>query len=158
MELKFAITVNTSVLYDYLLRHTYSSAAGLLGTIVGALVLVGYTANGQIWTLIAGIVILIWQPFILYRKAWKQAQDPMFRDPLRYRMTEEGVEMMRGGNPLFWKWEDMVKAISTTQSVILYTDKNNACIFPKRDLGDHLPKLIEMISIHMPAAKVNIRL
>ena len=54
-------------------------------------------------------------------------------------------------------WEGMVKAISTPKSIVVYTTAVNACIFPKRDLGDGKMKVIEMISTHMPPKKVKIR-
>ncbi len=54
-------------------------------------------------------------------------------------------------------WEDMVKAVSTMNSIVVYTTPVNACIFPKKDLGDRKYKVIEMISTHMPPQKVKIR-
>ena len=141
-----------------MLRHTYSSFAGLFGTLAGALILVAFGMNGQMIYLIAGVVILIYQPASLYLKAKQQALNPAFAKPLCYRMTEEGVEVSQGEVTEFQKWEDMVKAVSTSKSVILYTSRVNASIFPKYELGDQLPKVIEMISTHMPAKKVNIRL
>lgn len=157
MEVKFEVKIDASALYDYMLRHTYSSFSGLLGTIVGALILILYSMNGHFIYLIMGLVILIYQPGSLYLKAKQQALNPAFKEPLCYRMTEEGVEVSQGDVTEFQKWEDMVKAVSTTKSVILYTSRVNASIFPKRELGDTLPKVIEMISTHMPAQKVNIR-
>ena len=51
----------------------------------------------------------------------------------------------------------MYKATSTTRSIIVYTTKVNATIFPKSQVGEQLPALIEVISTHMPAGKVKIR-
>lgn len=158
MEIKFEVKIDAGALYDYMMRHTYSSFSGLLGTIVGALILVAFSMNGHFIYLIAGVIILIYQPVSLYLKARQQALNPAFRKPLCYCMTEEGVEVSQGEVREFQKWEDMVKAVSTTKSVILYTSRVNASIFPKRELGDQLPKVVEMISTHMPARKVNIRL
>ena len=51
----------------------------------------------------------------------------------------------------------MHKAVSTGRSIILYTSRVNATIFPKRQLGDQKMAVVEMISTHMPPAKVKIR-
>ena len=51
----------------------------------------------------------------------------------------------------------MVKAVSTLHSIVVYTTPVNACIFPKKDLGDNKYKVIEIISAHMPPKKVKIR-
>ena len=158
MEVKFDVKIDAGMLFDYMLRHTYTSFAGLMGTIVGALILIAYSMNGQMIYLIVGVVVLVYQPGSLYLRARQQALNPAFRKPLSYRMTEEGLEVSQGDVTESQKWEDMVKAVSTTKSIILYTSKVNASIFPKKELGDKLPKVVEMISTHMPAKKVNIRL
>ena len=36
-QLEFDVKITSGDLYDYMLRHTYHSAQGLLGTCVGAL-------------------------------------------------------------------------------------------------------------------------
>ena len=55
------------------------------------------------------------------------------------------------------KWSDMYKAISTNRSIIVYTSRVNATIFPRKQLGDDLVQVIGMISTHMPPKKVKIR-
>ena len=48
MELEFDVKITANVLYDYMLRHTYYSASGLIGTIVGALMIVYFFYRGGI--------------------------------------------------------------------------------------------------------------
>ena len=104
-------------------------------------------------------MILLYQPGSLFLKAKQQAlTNPAFKQPLHYKMTEEGVEVSQGEATEFQKWEDMVKAVSTARSIVLYTTRINASIFPRRDLKDNLSKAVEMISTHMPPKKVNIRM
>lgn len=159
MELEFDVKISAGILYDYMLHHTYSSFSGVLGTAVGALMIVAFGMNGHFIYLIAGLVILIYQPGSLFLKSRQQAlTNPAFKEPLHYRLTEEGVEVSQGEEKEFQKWEDMFKAISTSQSIVLYTSRVNASIFPRRQLGDMLPKVVECISTHMPAKKVNIRM
>ena len=37
MELEFDVHVDANALYDYMLRHTFTKAAGILGSTAGAL-------------------------------------------------------------------------------------------------------------------------
>ena len=60
MELEFDVKVNSKVLYDYMLHHTYGSFQGVLGTAVGALMLVGFVTTGYLIWLIAGVVLLVY--------------------------------------------------------------------------------------------------
>lgn len=158
VELEFDVKITASALYDYMLRHTYNSASGLLGTMVGALMIVWFAAKGGVLFLIAGVVILAYLPWTLFIKSRQQMLNtPAFKEPLHYKMTDEGMEVSQGEQVEFQKWEDMYKAVSTPGSLILYTSRVNASIFPKKDLGEKTPAVIEMISTHMPPAKVKIR-
>ena len=158
MELEFDVKVDSKVLYDYMLHHTYGSFQGVLGTAVGALMLVGFATTGYVIWLIAGIVLLVYLPWSLFLKSKQQMlSTPAFKEPLHYRMTKEGVEISQKEVKEFQKWEHMYKATSTGKSIILYTSKVNACIFPRADLKENEVAVIEMISKHMPTNKVKIK-
>ena len=158
MELEFDVKVNSKVLYDYMLHHTYGSFQGVLGTAVGALMLVGFAVTKYMIWLIAGIVLLVYLPWSLFLRSKQQMLNtPVFKEPLHYRMTEQGVEISQGEAKEFQKWEHMYKATSTGKSIILYTSAVNACIFPREDLKGNEVAVIEMISKHMPPKKVKIK-
>ncbi|MBQ9989793.1 MAG: YcxB family protein [Lachnospiraceae bacterium] len=158
MELEFDVKIDAGILYDYMLHHTYSGFSGVLGTAVGALLVVAFAYTGYVIYLIAGVVILGYLPWSLFLKSRQQMlTTSAFKEPLHYRMTEEGVEISQGEAREFQKWENMYKATSTAKSIILYTSTVNASIFPRRDLEDKQAAVIEMISCHMPARKVKIK-
>jgi len=158
METEFDVKITPGVLYDYMLYHTYTSAAGLLGSVVGALLVVVFFMGYGALFLIAGIVILAYLPWTLFIKSRRQyLANPAFKEPLHYTMTQEGVAVSQKGEVQSQKWEDMYKAVSTSRSLILYTSPVNASIFPKKDLGEKDAGVMEMISTHMPPKKVKIR-
>lgn len=158
MEIEFDVKMEAGILYDYMLRHAYSSFAGMLGTVVGALLLIVFFSDRQPLFLIAAIVVLAYQPWALFLRSRQQMlKNPAFKKPLHYKLTQEGIEVSQDDAADSQKWEDMYKAVSTGSSIIIYTSRMNACIFPKKDLGENKYKVIEMISTHMPAKKVKIR-
>ena len=158
MEVEFDVQMSSGILYDYMLHHTFSSFAGIIGSAVGALFIVAAYMNRQILFLIAGVVILVYQPWTLFLRSKQQMlNNPAFKKPLHYTLTEEGIEVSQDDEVQSQKWEDMYKAVSTGNSIVVYTSRINACIFPKKDLGENKYKVIEMISTHMPAGKVKIR-
>lgn len=158
MELEFDVKMTANVLYDYMLRHTYYSASGLIGTIVGALLIMGFFAGGGVIFLIAGGVILLYLPWSLFLKSRQQILNtPAFKEPLHYKLTEEGIEVSQGEEVQKQPWESMYKAVSTQRSIIVYTSPVNASIFPRRDMGEATNRAIEIISTHMPPSKVKIR-
>lgn len=151
------VKITAGDLYDYMLMHTYNSAAGMLGSVFGA-VLIIYALGKQEWLfLVLGIILLLYLPWSLFMKSRRQALNPMFQEPLHYVLDEEGLTVSQGEEEGKMAWGDMYKAMSTNKSIILYTSPVNATIFPKRDLGDQKMAVIEMISTHMPPAKVKIR-
>lgn len=157
MEVEFDVKMNAGVLFDYMLHHTYTGSAGILGSAVGALGVVAFFMNGYPLYLILGVIILFYQPVSLWLRAKKQALNPVFKEPLHYKMTEEGVTVSQGETEQFQSWDDMYRAVSTGRSIILYTGRINASIFPRADLGQKQAEVIGMISTHMPPKKVNIR-
>ena len=94
----------------------------------------------------------------LYIKSKQQAvNNPVFKEPLHYVLDENGITISQGDSSTCQKWEDCLKAVSTGRSIIVYTAKNNATIFPKSQMQDKTTDVIEMISTHMPPTKVKIR-
>ena len=97
-------------------------------------------------------------PLALLLKANQQVQGtPAFKKPLHYKLTEEGICVSQDENEEMQSWSACYKAISTRSSIILYTSKTTASIFPKKDLGEKKDAVIQIISTHMPPNKVKIR-
>ena len=158
METEFDVRITANILYDYMLHHTYSSLPGIMGSIVGVLMLILFASNRQPICLIIGAVILLYLPWTLFIKSRQQAlSTPAFRKPLHYRLSDAGIEVSQDDTTEQMGWDGMVKAVSTLHSIVVYTTPVNACIFPKKDLGDSRYKVIEIISAHMPPKKVKIR-
>lgn len=155
---EFDVTVKPGDLYDYMMRHTYYSMAGILGNGVGAVMVVFGATKGQWLFVIFGMVLLLYLPYTLWIKSRQQAlANPAFEKPLHYVLNEEGIMVSQGEACETQKWEELYKAVSTNKSIIVYTNKVNACIFPKRDLGDKAMHVIQMISTHMEPSKVKIK-
>ena len=158
MEVEFDVNINAGVLYDYMLHHTYSSFSGILGTIVGLLLIVAFFVSGWLPYLIFGIVVTFYLPWTLFLKSKQQMlRTEAFHAPLHYKMSDEGIEVSQGEVCELQTWDNMFKAISTGKSIIVYTSPVNASIYPRKDLKEKAPKVIEMISTHMDPKKVKIR-
>ncbi len=158
MELEFDVKMTPKAMYDYLLQHTYNSMSGIMGTVVGVFLIMGFAMTRYPIYLIAGLVVIFYLPVNLYVKAHQQVQNsPAFKKPLHYKMTEEGISVSQDDTEETQSWESCYKAISTNQSIILYTSRTTASIFPKSDLGEKKEALIAMISTHMEPKKVKIK-
>lgn len=156
--LELDVKIESKDLYDYMLRHSYNSPSGILGSCFGALMVVLAVLTGQWMYLVFGIIMLAYLPWTLFLRSKKQAlTNAGFQKPLHYVLDDTGVAISQGEESVQYLWEEMVKAVSTGRSIILYTSPVNATLFPRRELGDKTAAVIEMISTHMPANKVKIR-
>ena len=152
------IKIKAGDLYDFMLMHHYNQVSGMMGSILGALmIIVGLPSKNWLF-LIGGCILLLYLPWVLFLKSRQQVLgNPVFQNPLHYVLDENGVTISQGEEVTTQAWEDMYKAVSTTKSIILYTTKVNATIFPKDQMGDKKSAVIEVISTHMPPKKVRIR-
>ncbi len=155
---KLTVKIEAGDLYDYMLRHSYNSPAGILGSAFGA-VLIIFALMSQHWAILAlGAVMLLYLPWTLFVRSRRQIlSNPSFQKPLQYVLDDRGLTISQGEEEAEMAWGDMHKAVSTGRSIILYTSRVNATIFPKRELGDQKAAVIEMISTHMPPERVKIR-
>ena len=158
MSIEFDVKMSTKKLYDYLLYHTYTSFSGMLGVFIGFCFFLLFVLKANYLYLAASIVVLAYLPVSLYTRAKRQMLlTKAFKDPLHYKLTEEGVEISQGEIREFQAWKDMYKAVSTGKSIIVYTGRINASIFPKEDLGNKKQEVVAAISTHMDPKKVKIR-
>lgn len=155
---KLTVKIEAGDLYDYMLRHSFNSPAGILGSTFGAVLIVYALITGRYVFLVLGGIMLLYLPWTLFVKSRRQMLgNPSFQEPLHYTLDDEGLTIAQGEEEAKLAWGDMHKAVSTGRSIILYTSPVNATIFPKRELGEQKAAVIEMISTHMPPAKVKIR-
>lgn len=152
------VKIEAKDLYDYMLRHSYNSASGIIGSCFGAMLIVLAVMSGQWLYLIFGVIMLLYLPWTLFIRSRQQIlSNPGFQKPLHYLLDGQGITISQGEETVQYPWEELVKAVSTGRSIIVYTSKVNATIFPKKQLGEKLSAVVEMISTHMPPAKVKIR-
>ena len=152
------VHMTASVLYDYMLRHTYTGLTGPLATLIGIMCIVFFAKGGGVLYLLAGIVIILYLPWNLFLSAKRQAlTNEAFQKPLHYSFTKEGIYVSQGETMQMQRWENMYKAVSTGKSVIVYTSKINASIFPRVDLGSDSAVLLEILCRYMEPSKVKFK-
>ncbi len=152
------VKIEAKDLYDYMLRHSYNSAAGIIGSCFGALFVILAVMTQQWLYLVFGAVILLYLPWTLSVRSKQQVlSNPSFQQPLHYVLDEQGITISQGEESLQYPWGELYKVVSTGRSIIVYTSKVNATIFPRRQMGDKITSVIQVISTHMPPSKVKIR-
>ncbi len=157
--IEFDVKIEAGDLYNYMMAHAYGSASGLIGSCFGALMIVIFGMDPRQWIfLVCGVILLLYLPVSLKLKSKQLAlTNPAFQNPLHYVLDEEGISVSQGETTERQAWGDLYRATATGRSVIVYTTKVSAAIFPNRDLGEQRARVVEMISTHMSPKKVRIR-
>lgn len=158
MRAEFDVMMTTGKMYDYMLRHTFTSFAGITGELLGIVLVVGFFAYGKWPYLAVGIICVLYQPLALYIRAKRQVKgNEVFAGPLHYIVDDGGITVQSRDAEDHLSWTGIYKVVSTTRSIIVYTGRVNACIFPKDDMGSVKDAVISLISTHLDPGQVNIR-
>jgi hypothetical protein len=158
-KLEFDVTMTDSILYDYQIYNSYcKSSNGMIGTCIGTLAIILGLAYNYVIFIIMGVVLVLYTPISLkLRCKTVVANNKAFKEPLHYVFDETGITVSQGEDSQSAAWENMYRAVSTKQSIIVYTAKKLAWVFPRKQLGPKLPQLIATISRYMEPSKVRIR-
>ena len=107
--------------------------------------------------LIFGIIVVVYIPANLFLMSRQQAMQETFQKPLHYTFYKEGMAVSQGDAQDVIGWEYILKAVATSNSIIVYTGKNRASIFPRRDLNPDATALIQVLSTHLDPKKIKIK-
>ena len=163
MSVKVKVEMKEEYLYDFMVRHNYTSIGGIFGVLVGILGIILGVLNFQkgdigmtvLWLFFA-VYFLVVTPFSFKKKAKIQMNTPRFETPLDCEFTQEGIVVRQGEEEEMTSWEFIRKAIRTKYSLILYSGRMRAFIFPKECIGGQYEAVVNMIREKMPEKKVKI--
>ncbi|MDO5424753.1 MAG: YcxB family protein [Eubacteriales bacterium] len=164
MEIKFDVKMTQKAMFDFMLRHAYSGASGFVGTFFGIsafVVAVVTFGDVQTWQTILyaafGVWFIFYLPVSLYFRSVKQVKlNPVFKNPLSYILTEEGIRTIQGDKQADVEWDSLYKVRETKHNLLVYTAKRYAFVWPKESMGDQYPEIVKMIRAHAAAEKVKL--
>lgn len=139
---KFTIKISAEDLFYFSMCHTYSTFAGLFGTLFSVFCLIVLVAtwgtvalNYTFLLAVCALLFTVWNPLTLYNKAKKRAKTAAFAEPLTYAFDDEGIEVTQGDQTAKYGWDLVFKAKQVKHAFFIYTDPIHAFILPKAQLG-----------------------
>ena len=158
MEACFEVKMTTSKLYDFNLQHAYKQPISLISSALGVIFLILFINYLKWYYLAAGLLLLFSLPISLLRSSFMKVKMlEYFREPIAYVVNDEGITVKAMGEEQLIEWKDCTRACNTRQSYFVYTGKNSAFIFPRKDMGDKADDVLKLICSHMDAKNVKIR-
>jgi len=155
---EFDVMIDSNILYDYLISHAYTGASGLIGTCMGALGIIVFLCTHYTLYLIFGMVLIVYLPINLkIRSAQLVQMSDMYKKPFHYRLDKDGITVSQDDQSSAAGWDSVTKVVSTKQSIVIYTGKNNGSILPRKQLGDNLPAVIAVVAKYVEPSKMRIK-
>lgn len=144
MEVKAKVQLTTKEMYEFLMRHTYSSMSGFIGLIlsiggfIGFFYMLRMPNASPVYLgalLVTGLLFTVVQPLMVLKNAKKQAK-LYEEDALEYVISKKGIDVKQGDKTGFSKWDDVTKITSSKNIIIMYTTRVHAYVIPRAALGD----------------------
>ena len=156
-RLHFEVLMTDKLLYDYMIHHAYTHFSGILSVCFAALGFMFFAKTHEIMYLALAVLLVLYLPINLGYRAKVQMMNPVFKKPIIYDIDEDGIRISQDETVNMAEWGMCEKVISTRQSIVVYTGKNNATIFPRKVLGDELAAFLAMTAEHVGPKKMKVR-
>lgn len=150
----FEVTITGRDMYDYNVYHNYRNFQGIISLLLGIMLLVlcviSFKADANVTYLLVtgffGLYFTIITPVRIYFKSYQIVKrTPSFQKPFRYTVSETELVIEQDGASAKIPMEEIRKAVDTGKSIVLYVSNIRAYIIPKRELGDKLSEVVDVI-------------
>lgn len=155
--LQFEVKLTAKNLWAFSMYHSNGGFRGifnLLFTIAALFLLVfrwgTVTVAYRLLLLVCVLLFTVWQPFLLYTKARKQAQAPVMRDPMTLTFDENGLKVEQNEQTVEFAWDQMGRMDRMPSMIVLYMDRVHAYLLPKTAMGEQEEALCEMARQYLP--------
>ena len=153
-EISIQVKMKTSNMYNFLMRHFYTSMSGIIGVVL-SLIAFGYLimnynqiSSGKTVLLIFGsLLFTVINPISLYFRAMQQVKlVPMFKEELIYLLREDEIVVKQHEEELKVAWSEVQKVVETKNNIIIYVTKVRAFILPKEAIEEKYSAVKELIN------------
>ena len=152
-----SVQMTDKILYDYLIHHAYTHFPGIMSVCFAVLGLLFYARTSEIIYLALAVLLIFYLPVNLGYRAKVQMMSPVFKEPIDYEVSEAGIRMRQNEAESLATWDMIEKAVSTKKSIVMYTGKNSATIFPREALGDDLTAFLSIAAAGMKPGRMKVR-
>ena len=150
MKVSFDIKLTVKDLFKFNIMQAYKGMQGFLSILLPVLIFAyAVTSFGQVSmgsTLVyvgLGIVFLVYVPVSLWMRVNKTIKDTnnALSKTLHYEFSEENIKVAVEAESVEFNWENIFQMKETKDMVLVYTNRINAYIIPKAQLGESYKEL-----------------
>ncbi|MGN0159480.1 MAG: YcxB family protein [Brotaphodocola sp.] len=154
--LRFEVKLNPEDFWRFMMHHSMGGMKGYFNIIFTAasvfLLLTRWsvlTTGYRLLLVICALIFTVWQPFLFWRKAVKQAKSPAMKEPMYLTFGEHGLLVEQGEQHAEFAWDLMARLDRTSNMFILYMDQMHAYLLPKAVLGEREEAFCKMAKTYL---------
>uniref|UniRef100_UPI004056D3F5 YcxB family protein n=1 Tax=Agathobacter sp. TaxID=2021311 RepID=UPI004056D3F5 len=165
MKVEFDVNLDQTHIFKFNMYQTYKSTQGMLSLVLPAIIFfrlyMNYESMGMDQILInlgLGILFLVYVPISLWLRAKKALKkNSVLASTLHFAFTEQSICVTQGEDKAEFKWENIYRMVSTKNLVLIYTNRVNAYVIPKLQMGMEYVKLAELAKSQLDKSRVRLR-
>ena len=165
VKTEFDIKLTEKDLYSFNIYQTYHGVHGIFSILIATLVFVMAVVSGKNGELgyaalyvVVGILLLIYVPASLkLRVKQTMKTNKVLSGVLHYEISEEGIKVTSGDESGELPWNLVYQVLTRKNSVLIYSNRVNAYIIPKDQLGDKYDTLIEIAKKSLESYRLKIK-
>lgn len=163
--MEFDITLTSKDMYRFNMYQMYSGFQGWLSIFLSVFAFVaGGVTYGDVETrktilyIVFGVIFLIYPPVSLYlRSKHALAASKVLCAPLHYVVDEKGFAVSQNEESAQLPWDGIYKMVATKKNVLVYSNRVNAYIIPRDQLGDNYAELAKLAAAKLEKYRVKMK-
>lgn len=164
-SITFSVQMTEKEVYRYTLYHVYHGFSGLLGLCLSLIAIVNLVLNfndmsNQAKTVM--IIIALWStvidPIMMKSRCKSQFnRTKAYKNPLQYRIDEQGVTVSQNEESQTIAWEHLMKIVETKSQFLVYSSRIHAFIFPKNMLDGQIEDMEQLVLEYTKNTRVQLK-
>lgn len=165
MTVQFDIKLTSQDMYRFNLYQIYSGLHGWVSVFAAMILWVmAVRTYGEVamkytvFYIVFGVVFLFYLPVTLYmRSKHSIAASEVLSGVLHYEVGETGFRVSQGEASAELKWEQIYRVVATKHNVLVYSNRVNAYVIPREQLGESYAPLAELANAKLEKYRVKMR-
>lgn len=165
MPIEFDITLTEKDMYRFNMYQLYSGFQGWFSVIAAALAFAAAavtfgetgTRNTVIY-IVCGVILAGYLPLSMNLRAkqrFKTTEE--LRKPLHYSVGDDGIRVSQGEASGELLWDQVYKLAATKSNVLIYSNRINAYVIPREQLGDRYQALAALAKKQLPKYRIKMK-
>lgn len=156
-DITFEVRLTAKDLWAFSMYHSNGGFRGIFNLLfsLAALFLLVFrwgtlTVPYRLLLVVCVLLFTVWQPFLLYTKARRQAKAPVIRDPMRLTFDKNGLKVEQNEQAVEFTWDQMGRMDKMPSMIVLYMDRVHAYLLPRAVIGEQEEELCQLARKYLP--------